>query len=297
MIISKIDGGLGNQMFQYAYGAYLANQHGCEHILDTQAYASGPQHGYLLNHFSVKANTANDRILKQLPARHRPSSIASAWYERMMPSRIRRHKEKEFGFHRKHLDTPKNSYLVGYWQSERFFPGMRKQLDQDFKLQTKLSDESARIADEIHGTNSITLHIRRGDYLTNSAAANLYEQLPLQYYLDAAQRWAEQHTNTRVFVFSNDIPWCKKSLNLPWPTRFIDHTRADTAYEDMAMMKLAACNVIANSTFSWWSAWLNKRTTCVYAPNRWFRPGTMDDSSIIPASWNLINLPAHAAAA
>ncbi|MEZ6137282.1 MAG: alpha-1,2-fucosyltransferase [Pirellulaceae bacterium] len=294
MIITRIDGGLGNQMFQYAYGLYLAERHASELKLDVRAYAGQPQHGYLLDRFQVTAPIASDADLQKLPVRYRPAK--PSWVARVgelvVPGGgLRRHKETPFGFHPRHLDVPNHRYLVGYWQSEEFFPGLRDRLLQEFQLKQPLTAPSRQVYDRIRSTRSLAVHIRRGDYINNSAAAKIYCQLSLAYYTSAIRDWVEQESNgdsVEIFVFSNDAAWCREHLALPWPTTFVDHNRADTAHEDWVLMSQAQGLVIANSTFSWWAAWLNPRAdAAIYAPTTWFQPDTLDGSRIVPSHWRL----------
>lgn len=289
MIISRIDGGLGNQMFQYAFGAYVASHANTKLWIDTSSYADKPNHGFLLDKFNIQSPVAGVEQLRELPAKYRNNQAPEGILDRLRLRKLRRVKEAKFGFNPKFLRTSKNSYLVGYWQSEKYFPGMRDQLLREFSLKDSLTEESRRVAEKIETANSVSLHVRRGDYLTNSAAAEIYENLPIEYYRHAVQQIAQRETDLQGFVFSNDIDWCKEKLKLDIPVHYVDHTTADTAYEDMQLMQLASHNVIANSTFSWWSAWLNQNARTIISPAHWFRPGQLDDTNIIPVTWQTLD--------
>lgn len=287
MIITRLDGGLGNQMFQYAYGAYLAHRHRTTMCVDTRAYEPGPSHGYLLDKFRIEAAEADQETLSLLPRKYRDKTNNTRWLGAVRPTRYRRYKEGGFGFDSEHLMAPDDSYLVGYWQSEKFFPGMRQSLLQQFQLAQPLSRRSKKIAEQIDRPGSVAIHVRRGDYITNQSAAQLYQAIEIEHYHEAIEQWSESnYGRIQVFVFSNDIQWCQQNLQVSAPVHFVDHTTADTAYEDLALMSRAACNVIANSTFSWWAAWLNSRPDkVVVRPPGWFKPNTMDDSHVLPADW------------
>ncbi len=288
MIVVRLDGGLGNQMFQYAYGHYLAQRHGCQLVLDLESYAQQPQHGYGLFHFCIDAAPLSSEQRRLVPRRYR-SAQHRGWRDWWPRRGLVRHKESPFGFREQHLAVGDNRYLVGYWQSERFFPGQREELLQHFRLRAPLSDASRRVADDMRATASVAVHVRRGDYVQHAAAAKLYCQLDADYYRSAIEQWSCQQTAPRIFVFSNDLVWCRQHLQLPWPTTFVDHNSAETAHEDLVLMSQAQCAVIANSTFSWWAAWLNNRPDrVVYAPPAWFQPNTLDGSSIVPASWRTL---------
>ena len=290
MIVSRIDGGLGNQLFQYAYGLYLARQHRTQLVLDTRAYESCPQHGYLLNQLQINAPSIAKEQIQKLPRKYRERS---SWSMRsfLFFKQLKRHKESPFGFHASHLRVADNRYLVGYWQSEKFFPGMREELLSQFQPRSPLSDASQDVLQRIQNTESAVLHVRRGDYLSNPEAAKIYTPLQLDYYTRSLQDWVATHhpKQPEVFVFSNDMPWCRANISLPWRIHWVDHNSHETAHEDMFLMSHAQCNVIANSTFSWWAAWLNSRPgNAVYAPVDWFQPNTLDGSSLICESWKMM---------
>lgn len=293
MIITRMDGGLGNQMFQYAYGLHLANQHHTELALDLSTYQTGPQHGYMLDHFQITAKPLTSALAEQIPQRYRPQAATAhkTWLpDWLQPSVFRRIKERPFGFHEKYLAVRDHSYLVGYWQSEKFFPGLRNELLRQFAPAAPLSAASQRVIDRLQATSSISLHIRRGDYVTNPATAGIYEQLSLDYYRASLEQFAQQHAGAQVYVFSNDLAWCRQHLQLPFPTHFVNHTNQHSAYEDLVMMSLAMCNVIANSTFSWWAAYLNDRPDrTTSAPNHWFRPGTLSGKHLPCPAWQLVD--------
>lgn len=293
MIVTRMDGGLGNQMFQYAFGLYLAHRHQSRLVLDLGSFQSGPQHGYMLDRFQITARPLSESLNQKVPKRYRsPSSNElTTWLPDWLNSGVlRRIKERPFGFDEKYLKSCDNSYLVGYWQSEKFFPGMRGELLKQFTPTKRLCDESSRVIESMQSSPSVSLHIRRGDYINNPATAGIYEQVSLGYYRTCVERFAQQHDGAQVYVFSNDLDWCRRELQLRLPTRYIDHTDQQHAYEDLVMMSHACCNVIANSTFSWWAAYLNDRPDqMTFAPTRWFRPGTLDGTHLYRSTWQQID--------
>jgi hypothetical protein len=295
MIVSRIDGGLGNQMFQYAYGLYLARKHKTELVLDLGSYASRPQHGYSLDHFNIQARVADQGVHRRLPLRYRPDSVPRRFLpDCLNPAVLSRVKEVPFGFRPHYLEAHDKSYLVGYWQSEKFFPGMRDTLVEHFTPRNKLSKASLRVIDRMHQFPSIALHIRRGDYLNSPYAAQLYEQVSRDYYQACINQWMGRMLNVRVFVFSNDLDWCRENLQLPARTQFVNHSTSQNAFEDMIMMSHADCCVTANSTFSWWAAYLNERADkTVFVPRQWFRPGTLDASNIACSDWLAVDADPH----
>ncbi|MEM8733644.1 MAG: alpha-1,2-fucosyltransferase [Planctomycetota bacterium] len=295
MIVSRIDGGLGNQLFQYAFGWYTAQCHGTDLVLDLSTYADQPEHGYLLDRLQIQARVLSQHETSRLPRRYQPESVRppvfqhwSQWPLRklnLLEPQLSRTKEKPFGFDERFLTTSDNHYLVGYWQSERFFPGVRKELLQQFQP-ASISEKTTTLAERMLARPSIALHVRRGDYLTNPSAAGIYERLSMDYYRSCLADRLSREPESEVYVFSNDLDWCRQQFDLRQKTIFVDHNDGSTAYEDMLLMSQAQCCVIANSTFSWWGAWLNDRSDrVVYAPSAWFRPETLDGTSILPKSW------------
>ncbi|GIW99531.1 MAG: alpha-1,2-fucosyltransferase [Pirellulaceae bacterium] len=291
MIVVRVEGGLGNQMFQYAFGWWLARKHATTLYLDLTAYDHAPAHGYLLDRFAIEATPLPPELHARLPRRYRKdgTTARTSLFSRS-PKPLRRVKEKPFGFAARYLAAKDDSYLVGYWQSERYFASQQEALRRQFTLRSKLSQQSERIRQQMLSSCSLALHVRRGDYVDDPQAARIYARQTIDYYHRAVAHFARQRSEPiRVFVFSNDIAWCREYLRFPWPTHWVDHTTAATAVEDMILMSCARSLVMANSTFSWWAAWLGEhRGQQIYAPSAWFLPGTLDDRHILPSRWTRI---------
>lgn len=284
MIVARIEGGLGNQIFQYAFGTQLATLHGTELVLDLSSYSCKPEHGYLLDRFSIGAREIRPDERKRIPGRYRLGKRSLLQTLSFGGNELRRLRERPFGFADKYMSSPDDSYLVGYWQSECFFRDVTANIRSQFRPAVALSPESSRIRDRMLNSSSIAIHLRRGDYITTQPMAA--RNLSLNYYRECVLKQLEHRSDSEVYVFSNDIPWCRKNLMLPCPIHFIEHTNNNTAYEDMWLMTAAECLVIANSTFSWWGAYLAERhERKVYAPTSWFHPNTMDDRFLNCDDW------------
>lgn len=299
MIVTRLDGGLGNQMFQYAFGLQIAKRYGTELYLDLSSYQSRPKHGFALDCWMTQHRAVDDAVRQRLPRQYRSSVREHAlrrFLDRFNPLLLRRVKEKPFGFHADKLNAPDNSFLVGYWQSERYFPDVREELRAQFQPKQALSSQTQCTIEAMSSEPSIAIHIRRGDYVQSRSAAAIYRSLPLaSYYEPCVNAWLRKHPTGKAYVFSNDLDWCRQQLQLPCPVHFIGHVSASHAYEDMVMMSKAQALVIANSTFSWWSAWLNTRLDReIYAPRRWFHPGTLDGRNVNCADWKLVDDEAYA---
>jgi hypothetical protein len=285
MIIVRLCGGLGNQLFQYAAGRSLSTVHQTELVLDLSWYqntpASNTPRQYELARYSIQARVANasevrlcrlysSRILRRLQLLHWPWS---------------RHQETNFEFDSRFPDLKDNTYLDGYWQSFKYFESVADTIRSELMPLPAPSALDQAIGDKVRATESVSVHVRRGDYVTQKAAAIVHGVCPLDYY-DAAMQIIERRISSpHFYVFSDDSEWARTNLTFPGPAVFVDHNNGSTAFQDMRLMSQCRHHVIANSSFSWWGAWLNPRKDkLVIAPKRWF----IDDrstSSLTPIDW------------
>ena len=179
---------------------------------------------------------------------------------------------------------PTNTYLHGYWQSEKYFAEIAEQLRSDLRFTTPLDDANAKMAAQIASADTpVALHVRRGDYV----ASGSYAACSPAYYRAAADLLAETlGSDLTCFVISNDPGWARENLNLGQETVFVDLNDEKTGHFDLHLMSLCAHNVIANSTFSWWGAWLNDNPDKqIIAPKQWFAPGKPGNQDICPLNW------------
>lgn len=286
MIVARIEGGLGNQLFQAAFGLQLAKTHGTDLVLDLSSYASQPAHGYMLDRFLFDVKKVDDQVGRRIPVRYRENGT-SRWTDWLAKDSLRRVRERPFGFQEAYLrDTQNDSYVVGYWQSERFFPDVRDEILAQFQPRAFLSSTTSTMRDTMANQKSIALHVRRGDYLSNPVNWSIYQSLPMDYYRDSVEEYLEANEGATLYIFSNDIAWCQEHLEFRCPIKYVTHTNSQNCHEDMWLMTSAGCCVIANSTFSWWGAWLNQRPDkTVYAPDSWFRPGSLNDEHLNANGW------------
>ncbi len=290
MIVARLEGGLGNQLFQYAFGTQLAYQHNTELVLDVSSYASKPAHGYMLDRFFIRARELQSDERKRIPGRYGEGKRSLLQAFVFAGKELTRVRERPFGFAERYMSAPDNSYLVGYWQSERFFRDVTTNVREQFRHAVSMSLETLRIRDRMLNSSSIAIHLRRGDYITTKPMAA--RNLSLDYYRECVISQLERRPESEVYVFSNDIPWCSENLDIPCPVHFVEHTNNATANEDLCLMSAAECLVVANSTFSWWGAYLAERQDrTVFAPKSWYHPNTLDDSNINRQDWILVGDP------
>ncbi|MEI6760577.1 MAG: alpha-1,2-fucosyltransferase [Betaproteobacteria bacterium] len=293
MICVRLNGGLGNQLFQYAAGRALALRHGCELLLDASRLQAGDRHvtprTFELDHFRHRERVATAAETRRLAWLHRVPAV-SHWV-----SPWRTYVERGLGYNAGFAELPDQTYLVGYWQSPRYFASVAGQIAAELSAARPLSPASEAVAEAISQGPSVALHVRRGDYVSLVSAASLHGALGLPYYEAALQRVREQVEGARYFVFSDDIAWCREHLPLrDAEAVYVGHNTGTNAWQDIFLMASCRHHIIANSSFSWWGAWLADQRHgasghAVIAPARWFagRP-IQDTSDRLPAHWMLL---------
>ena len=289
MIISNIIGGLGNQMFQYALGRATSIKNNIPLKLDTANYTSyGLHHGFELhNTFNVNADLASKADVHSILG-WQSSSICKRVLLKSSMSVFRRGKfivEPYFHYWDAINNLGNDCYLHGYWQSEKYFLDIADQIRQDFIFRQPISKKNINTFNNISKVNAVSLHIRRGDYVSNSQNLSIYGLYSLEYYKAAIQYISSKVFNPHFYVFSDDIDWVRLNLRINFPTLYVDHNTGIESYNDMRLMSLCKHNIIANSSFSWWGAWLNQYASkIVIAPKKWFANGT-DVKDLLPESW------------
>lgn len=256
MITARVQGGMGNQMFQYAMGWAQANRigttFGIDHSIITQ-YSIAP---YKLNQWQISNVVAE-------------KSAATV-------------REQSLPYDQKLVDSIKDGdVLQGYWQTEKYFRNIRESLLRKF-VPKLVSRRTLGLYDHIEATNSLAVHVRRGDYLTEPHKS-YHGVLPVFYYVEAAEYIYRKVGVERVFMFSDDIEWCRKTFPGNSPVTYVE---PGSEAEDIWLMSRCKHAIIANSSFSWWGAWLNQNPEkIVIAPNKWFYQAKEDYKDIVPESW------------
>lgn len=284
MVISRLIGGLGNQMFQYAAGRSLAVANNCELKLDASSYKNYRLHnGYELDLFKTQASLATDIEISGFV---KGQSRLSMFINKKLKLKNESHLiEKNFGYDPSFFEVNRPIYIDGYWQSYRYFEFIESQLKLELTPITHLSGLNLTISKQIADCNSVSLHLRRGDYVSNLEANKTHGFIGIDYYNNAISFIKEQILHPYFFVFSDDIAWARENLGSIANVLFIDHNQGRLSYEDMRLMSLCKYNIIANSSFSWWGAWLNAAPNkIVIAPKQWFANG-QDTSDLMPEDW------------
>jgi hypothetical protein len=221
----------------------------------------------------------------------RPASKSQALKRRLgfwppVPDQLTQINEQGFPFDPAILKAPDNSYLVGYWQTEKYFNSVRPQLLRDFSFKAKPNAKNTATAKQITSTNAVSLHVRRGDYASDATTNQFHGLSPLEYYRRAIELVAGKVKAPHFFVFSDDPQWCKDNLATGHPTTYVTNNDGNTGHEDMRLMVQCQHHIIANSSFSWWGAWLDEKPKpIVVAPERWFNDPAVDTKDIYAKGW------------
>lgn len=284
MIIVKILGGLGNQMFQYAYAKAL-QQKGYDVKLDISEYETYKLHGgYQLDKYAIDIKLANNIEVGKF---YKSDFLSQVLYRLNFMSKNVNYVES-LVYDEGLLKLEDNSLIEGYFQSEKFFLEIREELLVAFSIKNTLSNYTNKIKNKINLTkNSCSLHIRRGDYVSNSDANKVHGTCDLDYYKNAMQKIENFIGTVSYFIFSDDIVWVKENLKIS-NAIYIENLESRIPHEDIYLMSLCQHNIIANSSFSWWGAWLNQHDEkIVIAPKRWFADKELFKQSddIVCKSW------------
>lgn len=290
MIIVKFMGGLGNQMFQYAVGRSLSIQMKQSLLFDTTFYSTQTLRTFQLPHYliggrTLKPNTA--RMLHLLLNWRRMHPRRSAILDRIAPKLALIYLiDIEKGFDARVFTACPSIYLDGYWQSEKYFSEIAQTIRSELRLKTDPDPEIIELMREISQGESVCIHIRRGDYANNPLTNAYHGLLGLDYYRNSVKYMYQHLDNPHFFVFSDDPAWATENLDIGVPTTIVNHTACLQDIEDFRLMTACRHFVIANSSFSWWAAWLCEYPKkLVVAPKLWFRDESRFTEDLLPIEW------------
>jgi hypothetical protein len=274
MVITRLYGGLGNQMFQYAAGVALARRLRADLYTDVSSFQrisydrNVTQRIYELDGFGITPRPL--RLRHRLGVRiSRPTLFCETAFRY----------DEAFGRLAGHV------ILDGYWQSFRYFEPYAPDIHATFRFPQDDTATTRALLGQIQATNSVAVHVRRGDYASPRGQA-YHGLIPVSYYRAAIGRIADQISDVNLFIFSDDIAWCRAHLQIDLPKTFVDSNRP--THSVAAMQLISACKhaVIANSSFSWWAAWLNQNPAkLVCAPVRWFAGVDHEINDRVPVEW------------
>lgn len=252
MIIIKLTGGLGNQLFQYVKGRSLAFNKKTSLALDISWYKGRLNRKYMLNNFNIEAKIVN-----------RFNLLTTKIFSK-----------------NNYIDTNKNTD----WQSEKYLEDIEDIIKKEFTIKTPLSSINKSLLEDIRSKTSISVHLRGGDYVVGNKST-FHGVCSPEYYSEAIEHIRRHIQSPHFFIFTDDLEWARKHINFPEPYTLVSNTE-NPPWEEMIMMSTCKHNITANSTFSWWGAWLNNNSEkIVITPKKWFNNKSINIEDLIPKTW------------
>jgi hypothetical protein len=291
VILVKLHDGLCNQMFQYAAARRLAAAHKTSVRIDTSWYDSIPAKAtprtFELDKFQITGTRAShwETIgtdgVRNTPRRELPVAL----YRKVRP-RYRFVGERQFHFDPGILQLPDNVCLFGYWMSEKYFVDIAETIRREFAFRDPPDPDNEEWATKMREGASVAVHVRRGDYVNDPEATAHQGLCSVDYYNRAIEFMRARVPEARFFVFSDDLDWARDNLMLGEGAEFVSNNRGAASDQDLRLMTFAHHNILANSSFSWWGAWLNQNVSkLVVAPRRWMNDLSFDTRDILPSDW------------
>jgi len=338
MIITRLEGGLGNQMFEYAAARWLSHKYSTPLKLDLSWFEVHTLRQYNLNCFNIHVDFATDREIEAIVGNynifrwlalkvgaklgfkqtatdleeqravaaiiHSHNFNLASWWVASLKHALGLHRsvkelyqqgryfrQRHNGFDPHFLHVPDQVYIHGFWQSEQYFSGIEDILRQEFTLRNPTTALFDQMAAAISRTNAVSLHVRRGDMANDPETNRLHGVCSLDYYKLAVEYIAEHVSQPHFFIFSDDSDWVKENLDLKFPTTVVSYNNALQDYEELLLMSQCQHHITANSSFSWWGAWLNpKPDKIVVSPKQWFGAFAYDHDTkdLIPSAWTTL---------
>jgi len=273
MIVTKLIGGLGNQMFQYATGRSLSKKLNTELWLDLSGFNKYKTWGYTLDIFNLNTKISPDKLNTIIKAIRKTPLKKHIIFEEKKYTFDSNLAKYQFPF----------LYLDGYWQSYKYFQDISDTIREDFTFHGERTKNYARQINRIKKSNSVSVHVRRGDYLTNPSANKFFCNIGIDYYKKSKKMIDSQTTDPVYYIFSDDILWCKKNLTFFKNSYYVENNKMS---QDLELMSLCKNHITANSTFSWWGAWLgNSKSGITITPKSWFTDKDYPIRDLIPQGW------------
>lgn len=287
MIYVSLQGGLGNQLFQYATAFCLAKKHNTHVMLNDsllkRVNIEITSRDYELSNFNItgKLMTKSDHKLftrsRKKISRFIPGiNFITSWRE-----------HSEYSFDKAFNTLPDQVYLEGYWQSFHYFESVRAALIEELTPKARMTATESLFFNKVSKSNSVAIHIRRGDYVTSATTSKYHGVCNPNYYYKSIEKINSMLVNPEFFIFTDDPEWVLKSFNNKLPYTLVYNEKEPLkAYQDLHLMSACKHQIIANSSFSWWAAWLNSNSTkVVIHPKNWLLHRHVDLADLIPKSW------------
>jgi len=290
MIVVELRGGLGNQMFQYAMGLSLSLKKNQPFSLDLSWFAAHPERPYGLDHFKIRAQAADPGLCSRLTGRNLPGRVRRIHraLQKRLPYGWKSYiQEQGIAFQPEIYKSNASVYLSGYWQSELYFSEFAEQIRADFTPARALSPTAETWMQRTQAGNSVAVHIRRGDYVTHAPTSAVHGALEVRYYQRAMAEMRRTCADAKFFIFSDDPDFCQTFISGE-DFGMVSGNGLEN-WEELIVMSACRHQIVANSSFSWWAAWLNpNEAKTVIAPNPWFRDPAKKHDDLLPVSWKRI---------
>lgn len=303
MLIARITGGIGNQLFQYAFVRSLSIKLNQKFKLDLSWYhdyhkfeksndpKAATKRDFLLNYFNIKSPVTNKvylNLIKRLEIR----SKNSIFFKFLLDGPLNNFSFEKIDHNNFSLEVIKESprvYLTGYWQNNDIIEEYKKRISNDLILKHPLSANNKSYLKSINSISSVAIHFRRGDFISKPKPRELHAPCSSNYYQNGIKQIQKIINNAHFFIFSDDIKWIKNNYNFSTNTTFIDNAGPD--YEHLFLMSQCKHQITANSTFSWWAAWLNPNSgKIIITPKYWYNDQYLNNTlTRIPKEWIKLN--------
>jgi hypothetical protein len=281
-------GGLGNQFFQYALGRRLSLERQVPLKLDISWFATQSKRTYQLNHYKINAELTEPKEIQDITHSTQLDLFSHFFclFQRFLPNYHRRLiNENGSGFDPNILRASNNVCLVGYWQSEKYFKQIEYIIHDELRLREELHPINASIMKQIRTCRAVSLHVRRGDYLEPNYLHYFYHCDP-GYYRKAMDLILHNFPDVHFFIFSEDLEWAKHNITTETNISYVENNQLDRDWETVYLMSQCQHHIIANSSFSWWGAWLNQNPDkIVIAPEIWLTSHKLSGVDRIPEKW------------
>jgi hypothetical protein len=293
VIVVKLAGGMGNQMFQYAAGRYLSEKHqtalklDLRFLLDRTPRMDFSYRDYDLDLFSVQGDIAKSDEIVEFGKYRKVKRVLHFFQQKINPNLPVYVRENPCQFDPRFFKIPAHAYIEGYWQSEKYFKQIEPIIRREFVFRDAFDEKGIDMARRISAVNAVCLNVRRGDYVSNPIASQHHGVCELNYFTNAVSIIASKVPNPHFFIFSDDFEWCRSNMHLDYPCTIVGDEYGGRKFgQKLHLMTKCKHFIIPNSSFGWWAAWLNTSSDkLVIAPARWCREISSETKGILPAEW------------
>jgi hypothetical protein len=287
MVIVRLTGGLGNQMFQYAAAKRLSQTHGVELKLDARRLQGDSYRKFQLGAFNIPEELATEDEIRRI-------KLGAMFTWLLMPTHLLTgfnfklpefYSEKQYAFDPLVMELGNQVYLKGRFHSEKYFSDITDTIAENYTLRS-VSEKARKLENDITSVDSVSIHVRRGDYISNSHNLARYGTCDDSYYERSVEKALKHSETSKFFIFSDEPDWVSENMPFPENSVFVTSEGLNGDAEELYLMSLCRQHITANSTFSWWGAWLDRKADkAVYTPGRWFLAEDLDTRDLIPEAW------------